>query len=119
MWLARARHVSPLHSIHQYPRHSAKRYGALGKEECHPRGTGTGQIRERAMTTTTTDPTTGLPIGEPANPAPAKRPERAALAGRHVQLAPLDAAKHTDDLFGSTCAPGTESLWVYLFDGPY
>jgi RimJ/RimL family protein N-acetyltransferase len=71
------------------------------------------------MTTTTTDPDTGLPIGELVESAPAKRPQPTTLTGRHAQLVPLDAARHTDDLFALTCAPGTESLWLYLFDGPY
>ena len=68
---------------------------------------------------TATDPTTGLPIGELVDAASAKRPEPTTLIGRHVQLDPLDAARHTDDLFAGTCVPGTESLWLYLFDGPY
>ncbi|HEX6818403.1 MAG TPA: GNAT family protein [Ktedonobacterales bacterium] len=68
---------------------------------------------------TTTDPETGLPIGEAVNPAPAKRPEPTTLTGQHVRLVPLDTAQHADDLFALTCVPGTEALWVYLFDGPY
>jgi RimJ/RimL family protein N-acetyltransferase len=52
-------------------------------------------------------------------PSPAPRPERATLAGRHVTLVALDRAAHAADLWDLTHAPENDSLWLYLFDGPY
>jgi RimJ/RimL family protein N-acetyltransferase len=74
------------------------------------------------MTTTLpseTDPATGLPIGLPVDPAPAKRPQRSALAGRHVRLVPLDAERHTDALYAGAHGAGRDELWLYLPDGPF
>jgi len=60
------------------------------------------------------------PIGPLVDPRPAKRPERVTLEGRWVTLAPLDAAKHAEALYsGSNGDPPRESVWIYLFDGPY
>ena len=50
---------------------------------------------------------------------PAPPPERVVLAGERVDLVPLDPDEHGDALFAGTCAPGTESLWAYLWDGPF
>jgi RimJ/RimL family protein N-acetyltransferase len=51
--------------------------------------------------------------------SPAPRPSRATLAGRYVTLTALDPAVHADDLWELTHAPENDSLWLYLFDGPY
>jgi RimJ/RimL family protein N-acetyltransferase len=69
--------------------------------------------------TTDTDPVTGLPIGLPVDPAPARLPERTRLVGSHVQLVPLDAARHTDALYEETHGAGQDALWLYLPDGPF
>ena len=62
---------------------------------------------------------TGLPIGPLIDTHPAKRPQRIRLPGRTVDLVPLDAALHADDLFSLSSGPGTESLWTYLPTGPF
>jgi RimJ/RimL family protein N-acetyltransferase len=51
--------------------------------------------------------------------APAARPARTTLKGRHVTLLPLDPAKHAEDLWSAACPPQHDELWRYLFDGPY
>jgi len=53
----------------------------------------------------------------PLSPAP--RPRRTTLEGRHVRLAPLDAAAHAGDLWSLVSAAKHDGLWTYLFDGPY
>jgi RimJ/RimL family protein N-acetyltransferase len=66
------------------------------------------------------DAPSASPIGPLVDARPAKRPERVTLEGRWVTLAPLDAAKHADALYsGSNGDPARESVWIYLFDGPY
>jgi RimJ/RimL family protein N-acetyltransferase len=60
------------------------------------------------------------PIGPIVDAHPARRPERVTLEGRWVTLAPLDAEKHAEALYsGSNGDPARESVWTYLFDGPY
>jgi RimJ/RimL family protein N-acetyltransferase len=59
------------------------------------------------------------PLGDPVDARPARRPERAALAGRVVTLEPLDANAHADALFESVKGADNDRLWTYLFDGPY
>jgi RimJ/RimL family protein N-acetyltransferase len=59
------------------------------------------------------------PIGPPVDLRPAKRPERATLAGRHVTLVPLDADKHSDALFALANGGERDRVWTYLYDGPY
>jgi|SRR5271166_2843862 len=60
------------------------------------------------------------PLGPPVDARPAKRPERVTLAGRWITLAPLDADKHAAALYeGSHGDTERESVWDYLFDGPY
>ena len=67
----------------------------------------------------TTAPTT-QPIGPLVDAHPAKRPGRITLQGRWVTLAPLDPDKHAAALFeGSNGDAARESVWNYLFDGPY
>jgi RimJ/RimL family protein N-acetyltransferase len=50
---------------------------------------------------------------------PAKRPERVVLQGRAVSIAPLDAEAHASALYEGSHGDGRESLWDYLFDGPF
>ena len=69
--------------------------------------------------TTNADQATGLPIGMPVDPSPARLPERSRLVGRQVQLVPLDAAQHTDALYEETHGAGRDALWLYLPDGPF
>jgi hypothetical protein len=60
------------------------------------------------------------PIGPLVDAHPAKRPEQVTLKGRWVTLAPLDAIKHAEALYeGSNGGVARESVWTYLFDGPY
>jgi RimJ/RimL family protein N-acetyltransferase len=61
----------------------------------------------------------GRPVGGPVDFQPSKRPQRLRLEGRIVDLAPLDANAHADDLFDAANGPGKDSAWDYLFDGPY
>jgi RimJ/RimL family protein N-acetyltransferase len=64
-------------------------------------------------------PTT-LPIGPLVDSHPAKRPERVTLEGRWITLAPLDPEKHAEALYeGSNGDAARETVWTYLFDGPY
>jgi RimJ/RimL family protein N-acetyltransferase len=48
-----------------------------------------------------------------------KRPERVTLAGSHVKIVPLDVAAHAAALYRESHAAGHESLWRYLFVGPF
>lgn len=60
------------------------------------------------------------PIGPLVDAHPARRPERVSLKGRRVTLAPLDPDRHAEALYeGSNGDAGRESVWTYLFDGPY
>jgi len=59
-------------------------------------------------------------IGPVVDAHAAKRPERVTLKGRWVTLAPLDADRHAAALYeGSNGDAVRESVWTYLFDGPY
>jgi RimJ/RimL family protein N-acetyltransferase len=46
------------------------------------------------------------------------RPARVTLKGRYCELQPLDPAKHGDDLYAASMAPGAEERFRYLFDAP-
>jgi RimJ/RimL family protein N-acetyltransferase len=46
-------------------------------------------------------------------------PRRIEMEGRYALLEPLDPAKHTASLWEAVNAPENDSLWTYLFDGPY
>jgi RimJ/RimL family protein N-acetyltransferase len=60
------------------------------------------------------------PIGPSIDSHPAKRPERITLEGRWITLVPLDPNAHAKALFeGSNGDAARESVWTYLFDGPY
>jgi RimJ/RimL family protein N-acetyltransferase len=60
------------------------------------------------------------PIAPSIDARPAKRPERVTLDGRWITLAPLDPQSHAEALYeGSNGDGARESVWIYLFDGPY
>ncbi len=48
---------------------------------------------------------------------PARRPERARLAGESVRLEPLTPETHGEDLFAAT--EGADATWLYLPYGPF
>ena len=60
-----------------------------------------------------------VPIGPEVDATPAKRPQRTTLEGRLVKVVPLDPAAHADALFDGTRGNDNESLWLYLFEGPF
>ncbi len=49
---------------------------------------------------------------------PRPRPARIALEGRYCRLEPLDPARHGDDLFAASMAPGAEDRFRFLFESP-
>jgi RimJ/RimL family protein N-acetyltransferase len=51
--------------------------------------------------------------------APAKTPQLTTLTGRFVTLLPLDPESHGGSLYEKSHGEERESLWRYLFDGPY
>lgn len=54
-------------------------------------------------------------IWEPVEP-----PRRVTLRGDHVLVRPMDAAADAEPFFAATRPPAAEeSLWQYMFDGPY
>jgi RimJ/RimL family protein N-acetyltransferase len=60
------------------------------------------------------------PMGPSINPHPAKRPERVTLEGRWITLVPLDPQAHAEALYEASNGDAVrESVWTYLFDGPY
>lgn len=59
------------------------------------------------------------PLGPLVDGAPAKRPGRATLPGRHVTLAPLDVARDGFALWEGTGGAGHDHLWTYMFHGPF
>ena len=61
----------------------------------------------------------GLPVGPLTDPRPAKRPEKAVLHGRLVDVVPMDPQSHGDSLFQLTCGKDNEHLWTYLMKGPF
>jgi RimJ/RimL family protein N-acetyltransferase len=59
-------------------------------------------------------------VGPLVESHPAKRPQRVTLRGRWITLTPLDPQAHAEALYeGSNGDPARESVWAYLFDGPY
>ena len=58
------------------------------------------------------------PVGARVDAHPAKRPQRPTLRGRHVTLVPL-ASEHARSLFENSSGAAKESLWTYLFNGPF
>ena len=68
----------------------------------------------------TMTPQPGQPIGPLVDAPPARRLEPITLKGRWITLAPLDAEKHAEALYeGSNGDAARDSVWAYLFDGPY
>jgi RimJ/RimL family protein N-acetyltransferase len=67
-----------------------------------------------------TSATAPLSIGPLVDSHPATRPERVTLEGRWVTLVPLEPNAHAKALYeGSNGDAARESVWTYLFDGPY
>ena len=58
------------------------------------------------------------PIGPLVDPKPAPRPVHVTLRGRHVTLVALEAA-HAPALYAGSHGGGAESVWTYLFNGPF
>jgi RimJ/RimL family protein N-acetyltransferase/ribosomal protein S18 acetylase RimI-like enzyme len=58
------------------------------------------------------------PVGPPVATHPARRPVPTTLKGRFVTLAPLDVS-HAESLYADTHGPRKNSMWRYLFDGPF
>ena len=58
-------------------------------------------------------------VGEPVDARPAQRPQRIPLAGRYVDVVPVDASAHGDSMYVSATGPGTETIWTYLSVGPW
>ena len=44
------------------------------------------------------------------------RPQRVVLEGRYCRLEPLDPARHADELFAASVAPGAEDRFRYLWE---
>ena len=59
------------------------------------------------------------PIGDPVDAAPARRPERVTLTGRHAVLRPLDPETDGARLYPALHGPEREALWRYLFPRPF
>jgi len=49
---------------------------------------------------------------------PRPRPGRVVHEGRFIRLEPLDPARHGDDLFAASSAPGADERFRYLFESP-
>lgn len=49
---------------------------------------------------------------------PRAQPERRVLEGRWCRLEPLDPARHGEELFAESMAPGAEARHRYLFEAP-
>jgi RimJ/RimL family protein N-acetyltransferase len=61
-----------------------------------------------------------LPLGEPLDWQPARRPARESLRGAHILVRPVDAGADADALYAVSHPPaGDPAIWTYMFDGPY
>lgn len=58
------------------------------------------------------------PVGPPIEGPAARPPERVSLAGRFVDLVPLEE-RHADALFETAGGSAGRDLWTYMPDGPY
>jgi RimJ/RimL family protein N-acetyltransferase len=59
-------------------------------------------------------------LGEPLAWRQVPEPQARTLRGEHALLRPLDAGRDAESLYAVSHAPeGDESIWRYLFDGPY
>jgi RimJ/RimL family protein N-acetyltransferase len=63
------------------------------------------------------DPATGLPIGPPVDPTPARAPEAVVLEGRYARLEPI-GPQHLPGLLEASTGPGTLERFLYLADEP-
>ena len=68
---------------------------------------------------TTSNTISSPPLGALVDSAPAKAPQLTTLTGRFVTLVPLDPEAHGGSLYEKSHGEERESLWRYLFDGPY
>ncbi len=58
--------------------------------------------------------------GDPvADPSPAPRPQRVEHHGRFVNVEPLDADRHGEELWQVAGDPGAHATWAYLPYGPW
>lgn len=57
-------------------------------------------------------------VSDLTNWQPRPRPGRAILEGRYCRLEPLDPARHGDQLYAASMAPGAAERFRYLFDSP-
>ncbi len=46
-------------------------------------------------------------------------PQRRTIEGRYCRLEPLDAARHTSDLYSAYCQAGDDRDWTYMVMGPF
>src|SRR5581483_10002955 len=60
-----------------------------------------------------------LPIGEEVVTVPSRRPERVTLRGTTVDAEPLNRSVHGEALFDGLAGAENDSLWTYMFDGPF
>ena len=62
----------------------------------------------------------GQPIGDPVSEwRPPHLPARVVLNGRYCVLEPLDAARHTRDLWAAYATADDLRHWTYLINGPF
>ena len=80
---------------------------------------GTLQTMSSEHIASVSDPMSDLPIGPETDSHAAPRPERIVLDGHYVRLEPLDAEKHTDDLYAASHGPDKHIIWQYLFEPPF
>jgi RimJ/RimL family protein N-acetyltransferase len=59
------------------------------------------------------------PIGLQVDPRPARRPVHARLDGRLVAVTAIDPVAHEQCLYEGTHGLGSDSLWLYLAEGPF
>jgi RimJ/RimL family protein N-acetyltransferase len=62
---------------------------------------------------------TELPLGLAIDAHPALRPERVVLHGCDIDLEPLNTSRHGASLFEAIGRHEHDSLWTYMFDGPF
>jgi RimJ/RimL family protein N-acetyltransferase len=61
-----------------------------------------------------------LPVGEPVDGGPARRPATTAIEGRFVRLEPLDPDAHAVALYErSHASADDEAIWTYMSYGPF
>lgn len=60
-----------------------------------------------------------LPVGEPVDKVPARRPDDRALFGRWTTIEPVSVARHAGDLWRSFADSDQGPLWTYMGYGPF